>query len=178
MNFSATPIAGVFVIEPERAADQRGFFARLWCAEAFAAHGIEASFTQASASVNRLKGTLRGLHYQAPPHGECKLIRCVRGAAFDVAVDLRPGSATRGHWISVELTAGNTRMILIPEGIAHGFQTLADDTELAYQISAAYHPEAARGVRWDDPDLAIAWPLADPILSLRDRNLPPFKAAA
>lgn len=178
MIFVETELAGVFIIEPERMADARGFFARTWCRDAFADHGIDASFVQCGASYNRRRATLRGLHYQAPPYAEAKLVRCVRGAAFDVAVDLRPGSASFGRWTAVELSAANGRMVYLPQGVAHGFQTLVDDTELSYQISAPYRAEAARGVRWDDPDLAIAWPLGDPILSDRDRALPPLRAAA
>src|SRR5690606_499869 len=133
-------------------------------------------FVQSSTSFNSRRGTLRGLHYQAAPHEEAKLIRCTRGAVFDVAVDLRAGSPTRGRWYGIELSAANARTLYIPEGCAHGFQTIADDTELLYHMSVEYVPDAARGIRWDDPTLAIAWPIADPILSARDRALPCYAA--
>jgi dTDP-4-dehydrorhamnose 3,5-epimerase len=123
-------------------------------------------------SWNRARGTVRGLHYQAAPHEEAKLVRCTRGAIHDVAVDLRPGSPTRHRWIAVELTGDNRRMLFVPEGVAHGFQTLVDDTEVFYQISRAYHPDAQRGVRWHDPTLGIAWPVPEAIVSARDAALP------
>jgi dTDP-4-dehydrorhamnose 3,5-epimerase len=172
MIFSKTKIDGIWTIDLEPIEDDRGWFARTHCAETFASHGLVSSFSQCSASYNRRRGTLRGLHFQAAPAEEAKLVRCVRGAIFDVAVDLRPGSPTYGHWVAEELTADNRRALLIPEGCAHGFQTLADDTELFYQISVPYVPALSVGVRWDDPDLAVAWPLDDPIMSERDRDLP------
>ncbi len=172
MKFNATALDGVWIIEPDRHEDERGWFARTHCAESFRARGLTSEFSQCSTSFNRQRGTLRGLHYQAAGAAEAKLIRCARGAVFDVAVDLRPGSATLGRWISVTLSAGNGAAIHIPKGCAHGFQTLEPDTELFYQISVPYQPALARGVRWDDPALAIAWPLERPILSERDRALP------
>ena len=174
MIFGHTSLDGLFAIEAEKRIDDRGYFARTWCLDEFYAHGLELGFTQCSTSFNRRRGTLRGLHYQAAPHAEAKLVRCTTGRLFDVAVDLRPDSPTRGRWHAEELSADNCCMLYIPAGFAHGFQTLEDETELFYQISEPYHAEAARGVRWDDPDLAIAWPLADPILSPRDRALPPL----
>jgi dTDP-4-dehydrorhamnose 3,5-epimerase len=174
MIFRQTELAGLTVIDLEMSRDQRGHFARTWCRDEFAAHGIDAEFTQCGASFNHRRGTLRGLHFQIAPHDEAKLIRCTRGRVYDVAVDLRPGSPTRGQWRATELCAETGRMIYIPSGFAHGFQTLDDDSELFYQITAAYRPEAARGVRWDDPSLAIPWPVEDPILSARDRALPPI----
>lgn len=172
MNFRPAAIAGVWIIEPERMADERGWFARTFCAEAFAVRGLATDFAQCNASFNAGRGVLRGLHWQAAPHAEAKLIRCVRGRVYDVAVDLRTGSETFGQWLAAELSAETGRMIYIPEGCAHGFQTLTDDSELAYQITAPYRPALARGVRWDDPALAIRWPVPDPILSPRDRALP------
>ncbi len=177
MKFTATDIDGVWIIEPDRHEDERGWFARTHCVESFATHGLTTDFVQCSASFNHRAGTLRGLHYQAPPAAEAKLIRCVRGAVFDVAVDLRPGSATLGRWVSVTLSAENGTAIHIPQGCAHGFQTLAPATELFYQIDAPYAPALIHGVRWDDPDLAIAWPLDPPILADRDRALPTLAEA-
>lgn len=176
MKFHDTKIEGVTIVEPERIEDERGWFARTHCAEIFSERGLTSSFAQCSASYNRRRGTLRGLHFQAAPAEEAKLIRCVRGSIFDVAVDLRPGSATVGQWVSVELSEENGTAILIPEGCAHGFQTLADDTEIFYQISVPYQAPLSRGVRWDDPDLAIPWPLESSILSDRDRQLPSLAA--
>lgn len=177
MRFGATEIDGVWIIEPDRQADERGWFARTHCAEEFAARGLTSEFAQCNASFNRRRGTLRGLHYQVAPAAEAKLIRCVRGALFDVAVDLRPGSATLGRWVAATLSADSGTAIHIPEGCAHGFQTLSDDTELFYQISTPYRPGLTRGVRWNDPELAIAWPLDRPVLSDRDRALPSLAEA-
>ncbi len=176
MKFRETDIPGVLVVVPERHEDERGFFARTWCAEEFAARGLAPAIAQCSLSRNRRRGTLRGLHYQADPYGEDKLVRCTRGAAFDVAVDLRPGSPTRGRWTSVEITAENGLALYLPPGVAHGFQTLVDDTDIFYQMAQPYRPEAARGIRWDDPALGIAWPIPDPILSPRDAALPTLEA--
>ena len=178
MKFQPTRIAGVVVVEPDRHADERGFFLRSFCREAFAAHGLGVAFAQCATSYNLRRGTLRGLHYQRAPVAEAKLVRCVRGAAYDVALDLRPASATRGAWVAVRLSAREANAVFIPEGCAHGFQTLEDDTELFYQITAPYRPEAEAGVRWNDPTLAIDWPVQEPILSQRDRTLPTFEAIA
>jgi len=173
MIFSGLPLKGAFAIEVERLEDERGFFARTFCLDEFARHGIALRVAQSSVSYNRRQGTLRGLHYQAPPHQEAKLVRCTRGAAFDAIADLRPDSPTFRQWAALELSADNGRLIYIPEGFAHGFQTLADDTELLYQISVPYVPEAARGIRWDDPELSIEWPpAATRVVSPRDRALP------
>ena len=173
MIFTETDIKGAWIIEPERREDERGFFARTWCRRAFEERGLDGDLVQCSVSFNRRRGTVRGLHYQARPHGEAKLVRCTRGAIFDVLVDLREGSPTYGKWTAAELTAENRKMLFAPEGFAHGFQTLADEAEVLYQISSYYRPESARGVRWNDPTLAIAWPLADGcIVSERDRSLP------
>ena len=172
MLFTETKLKGVFIIEPERLEDERGFFARTWCTQEFEAHGLNPQLVQCSISFNRKKGTLRGMHYQAAPNAEAKLIRCTMGAIYDVALDLRPGSATFKQWTAVELTAENRKMLYIPEGLAHGFQTLADDTEVHYQISESYHPESARGVRWDDSAFAITWPDAERTISAKDRHYP------
>lgn len=179
MIFRETELAGVFLIEPEPVSDERGAFARVFCAREFAERGLETDIAQCSVSFNARKGTLRGLHYQAAPHEEAKLVRVSAGAVFDVAVDLRAGSKSYGRWIGAELSADNRRMLYIPKGCAHGFQTLHDATEVVYQISAYYEPASARGVRWDDPDLAIAWPdTAAPILSERDQAFPTLRERA
>ncbi len=172
MIFRETAIAGVLVVELEPARDERGFFARSFCAETFATRGLNPRLDQLSISFNSKRGTLRGLHMQRTPHGETKLVRCTAGSVFDVVVDLRPGSKTFGRWTGVELSAANRHQIYIPEGVAHGFQALQDDSELVYHISTPYVPEAQTGLRWNDPDVGIAWPLSAAILSERDRNLP------
>lgn len=171
MQFRKLSIEGAFAVEIERAADERGFFARTFSVTEFEALGLEIHFVQRSVSFNLRRGTLRGLHYQASPHGEAKLVRCTRGKALDVVVDLRQKSPTFGKWVSEEISEDNHRAIYVPRGCAHGFQALADGTELAYEIAPEYHPPSARGVRWDDPTLAIPWPL-EPILSEKDRALP------
>lgn len=179
MIFRETKLAGVYIIDAEPIADERGAFTRTFCARAFAAHGLETAIDQCSASFNAKKGTLRGLHYQAPPHSEAKLVRVTAGAIYDVAVDLRAGSPTYGQWAAAELTAENRRMLYIPKGCAHGFQTLMDASELFYQIAEFYEPASARGLRWDDDDLAITWPDKDtPILSERDRSFPRLRDLA
>jgi len=178
MRFLETKLRGAFVVEVERIDDERGFFARTFSRDEFAARGLKADFVQCSVSYNALQGTLRGLHYQTPPHAEAKLVRCVRGAIHDVIVDLRSGSPTRRQWFGVELTADNGRMLYVPEGFAHGFVTLADGSEVYYQITAYYQAESARGVRWDDPSLDIAWPMPPVAMSERDRRLPLLDADA
>jgi dTDP-4-dehydrorhamnose 3,5-epimerase len=173
MLFKPLDIPGVFLIELERMEDERGFFSRLYCADTFLERGLCADYPQWSTSFNRRRGTLRGLHFQASPHDEIKLVSCTRGAVFDVAVDVRPRSRCRGRWVGVELSAENGSALYIPAGFAHGFQTLTDDAEVRYHISERYRPEAARGVRWDDPDLAIAWPSSGQrVISGRDLALP------
>jgi dTDP-4-dehydrorhamnose 3,5-epimerase len=174
LKFLQTPLAGAFVVEVERLGDERGFFARSFCQEEFRKHGLRPAVAQCNVSWNRSRGTLRGLHFQAAPHPEAKVVRCTRGAIWDVAVDLRQDSATHLQWHAVELSAENRRALYVPEGFAHGFQTLADDTEVLYQMSDSYYPDLARGVRWDDPKLGITWPLPDPILSERDRSYAPL----
>lgn len=175
MIFTETPIKGAYVIEPERQEDERGFFARTWCRRDFAAHGLNPALVQCNISFNRTKGTLRGMHYQVAPHAEAKLVRCTAGAIYDVIVDLRPQSATCTQWFGVELTADNRRMLYIPEGLAHGFLTLGDDTEVFYQMSEYYVAECARGVRWNDPAFGIRWPGEVRMISRRDQSYPDFR---
>ncbi len=172
MKFVPTPLTGAFVVELEPIEDERGFFARSFCQNEFRARGLDPVVAQCNVSLNRNRGTLRGLHYQAPPHEEAKLVRCIRGAIWDVIVDLREGLPTRWKSFSTELTADNRRALYVPRGFAHGFQTLADDSEVLYQISEFYHPESSRGLRWDDPALGIRWPLPEPVVSARDRAYP------
>ena len=173
MIFTETKLPGAYLIEPERIADERGFFARTWCRREFATHGLSVELAQCNVSFNPRRGTLRGMHYQAAPHAEVKLVRCTMGAIYDVIVDMRPDSATFRQWVAAELSAENRRMLFIPEGFAHGFQTLEDNSEVFYQISAFYAPESARGLRWDDPALAIAWPPAEQrVISPRDAAYP------
>jgi dTDP-4-dehydrorhamnose 3,5-epimerase len=172
LRFLPTALAGAYVIEQERNVDERGFFARTWCAQEFERQGLDPGLAQCSASFNHRPGTLRGLHYQAPPFAEVKLVRCTRGAVFDVALDLRPDSATFRRWIGVELTGDNGLALYIPRGFAHGFLTLAPATEVGYQISTPYEPAAVRGVRWDDPFHGISWPGKVEVIAARDREYP------
>lgn len=168
MIFTETVLSGAFVVELDPMQDERGFFARSWCQQEFAAHGLNPNLVQCNISFNKKRGTLRGMHYQEKPHEEAKLVRCTRGAIYDVIIDLRPDSPTHRRWFGAELTADNYRMLYVPEGFAHGFQTLEDDSEVFYQMSVAHHPDAARGVRFDNPEFAIAWPIVDIIISPRD----------
>jgi dTDP-4-dehydrorhamnose 3,5-epimerase len=175
MQFIETPLAGAWIIELNRLADERGWFARTFDEDAFRARGLNPAVVQCNASFNHAEGTLRGLHYQAEPNGESKLVRCVQGCVFDVAVDLREDSPTLGCWHAVELEAGGGRAFYIPAGVAHGFQTLADDSEVHYLMGNAYVPEAARGVRWNDPAFDVRWPDAPPngrVMSERDAGYP------
>jgi dTDP-4-dehydrorhamnose 3,5-epimerase len=172
MKFISTKIEGVWVVEQERHSDRRGWFARTWCAEEFAAHGLNSALSQCSVSSNMRRGTIRGMHYQRAPHEETKLVRCLRGAFFDVALDLRPASPTFKQWVGVELTADNGTALYVPKGCAHGFQTLVEDTEVHYSIGGTWQPAFSRGVRWNDPDVAITWPLPITDLSQRDAELP------
>lgn len=174
MIFTQTPLAGAYLIDPELLEDERGLFARSWCRREFEAQGLTPHLAQCNISLSHKKGTLRGMHYQCPPHEEVKLVRCTRGAIYDVALDLRPSSPTYKHWYAAELTADNHRMFYIPEGFAHGFVTLEDETEVFYQMSQFYSPEHARGVRWDDPAFNIQWPDGDKIIAPKDRNWPDF----
>ena len=172
MTFLPTPLAGAYLVELEQRVDERGFFARSFCQEEFEAKGLNPRIAQTNVSFNKRRGTLRGMHYQAAPYAEAKLVRCTQGAIWDVIVDLRPDSPSFKRWHGVELSAANRRALYVPEGFAQGFQTLADDSEVHYLMSQFYRPEAARGLRWDDPAFGIAWPIADPQLSDRDRGLP------
>lgn len=174
MVFSETPLPDVWLVTPELQEDFRGFFARTWCEHEFAEVGLVDRWVQSSISFNKKKGTLRGLHYQRAPHEETKLVRCTMGAIFDVVLDLRPQSPSFKKHVAVELTAGNRKMIVIPKGCAHGFQTLQDDTEVLYHMSEFHAPDHAAGVRWDDPAFGIVWPDGNPILSERDRSFPDF----
>jgi dTDP-4-dehydrorhamnose 3,5-epimerase len=177
MIFTPTRLAGLWLVGLERQADERGWFARSWCAREFAEHGLDPALAQASLSFSRRQGTVRGLHYQRAPHGEAKLVRCVRGAIWDVALDLRPASPTLGQWQAFELSAENGLSLYISEGFAHGFQTLVAESEVLYQISAFYAPEAATGVRYNDPAFAIDWPLPVSIVSPRDASWPDYRPA-
>ena len=177
MIFTPTPLPGALVLDLQPVEDNRGLFARTWCCREFASRGLETRVAQLSTSFNKRKGTLRGMHYQVAPFAETKVIRCTRGSIFDVIIDLRPESPTYTRHFAVVLGAGTRRMLYLPVGFAHGFQTLEDDTEVLYQMSAFYSPEHARGVRWDDPAFAIAWPPDDRTIIDRDRNYPDFKPA-
>jgi|SRR6516165_1240862 dTDP-4-dehydrorhamnose 3,5-epimerase len=170
MKFHPLELDGAFIIEPEPVVDERGMFARNFCVREFAARGLDSRIAQCNTSYNRRRGTLRGMHYQVAPFEETKLVQCIGGAIYDVIVDLRPDSATRLQWVAADLSAGNRRMLYVPAGFAHGFQTLTDDAEVFYQISAYYSP----GLRWNDDAFAIRWPLADPIISDKDRSYSDF----
>jgi dTDP-4-dehydrorhamnose 3,5-epimerase len=173
--FHETPLPGVVVVEPELVRDERGWFARMFAAEEFETVGLEPAVVHCNLSLNARAGTLRGMHYQADPYGECKLIRCTRGGLYDVAVDLRRDSPTYLRWHAVELTAENRLALYIPRGLAHGFQTLRDETEVYYQMSEGYVAVAAQGVRWDDPAFGIVWPEGDRIISERDLSFLAFE---
>jgi len=168
--FIETKLAGVFIIEPEPFEDERGFFALIWSQREFAARGLNPQLLECDISFNKKKGTLRGMHYQSEPYAQAKLVRCTRGVIYDVALDLRPASPTRKQWLSVELTADNRRMLYIPEGLAHGYQTLADSTEISYQMSEVYSPASGQTVRWNDPAFGIEWPLEVSTISEKDAN--------
>ena len=177
MTFRHTKLPGVFEIGLESIPDERGFFARCWCQEDFRNNGLNPNLVQCSISFNARKGTLRGMHYQAPPFAEAKVVRCTSGAIYDVVLDLRPESPTFRQWIAVLLSAANRNMMYVPEGCAHGFLTLEDETEVFYQMSEFYHPESARGVRWNDPEFGITWPSEVKVISERDRAFPGFEAS-
>ncbi len=174
MNFQETGLAGAFVIDPERLEDERGFFARSFCAEEFSARGLDPRCAQCNISYNARSGTVRGMHYQRSPHEEAKLVRCTAGAILDVIVDLRRNSGTFGKHVAVNLSQDNRRMLFIPAGFGHGFQTLTDGAEVFYQMSTPYVADAGGGLRYDDPALAIAWPLPVATISERDLGYPPF----
>jgi dTDP-4-dehydrorhamnose 3,5-epimerase len=176
MRFRDIRPFGATIIEPEASIDERGLFARLFDVDAFRERGLPTDFVQASTSYNSRRGTLRGLHFQAEPHAEIKLVRCTAGALFDVIVDVRPDSPSFGRWQSFELTAENRLTLIVPAGFAHGFETLADSTEVHYQMTRPHAPGAERGIIWSDPDLAIAWPLQPAVMSERDRGLPRLRS--
>lgn len=175
MNFTPLAVAGAYRVDIEPHADERGFFARAFCAREFAEQGLCSRFVQANISLNARAGTLRGLHFQRPPHAEVKLVRCTRGALFDVVVDLRRESPSYGRWAGVELSADNHRALYVPEGCAHGFQTLVEDTEAFYLVSDFYAPEAEGGLSWRDPEVGIDWPLPPTMISPKDAAWPPLQ---
>ena len=170
MRFIETPITGAWLVTPEARTDERGFFARLWSRDDLAAKGLRGDFVNCNNSLSNLKGTLRGLHYQASPHEEAKLVRCIRGRIFDVLVDMRAGSATRGRWFGYELNTENRTLMYVPEGCAHGYLALEDNSEVVYFSSAPYAAEAERGIRWNDPSIGISWPIEPTGLSPKDRQ--------
>jgi dTDP-4-dehydrorhamnose 3,5-epimerase len=174
MEFEETSVKGAYVVKPRKIEDERGWFARIWCAEEFAATGLSDTTKQFNMGVSRRKGTLRGLHYQLPPHQEVKILRCIRGSMFDVVVDLRPDSPTFRQWYGVELNQDNNYALYVPEGCATGYLTLEDDVAMCYQASEFYHPQSARGVRFDDPAFDIAWPVEIVVMSEQDRSWPSF----
>ena len=176
MEFTETKLKGAFLIGLQKIEDHRGFFARGWCRDEFATHGLNPDMVQLNVGFSHKKGTLRGLHYQDPPHQEAKLVRCTRGAIFDVIVDLRSGSPTRGQWFGAELTAENALMMYAPEGFAHGYQTLTDDTETYYFTSGYYAAPAAKGVRYNEPAFGISWPLPVAVISDADERWPDYAA--
>lgn len=175
MKFTEIPLKGAYIVELEAKEDRRGFFARTYCREEFSAHGLDFNVLQANISGNLKKGTLRGMHYQSDPAAEIKLVQCVSGSVYDVIIDLRPESKTYCHWFGLELSVANRRLLYIPEGFAHGFQTLEENSTLYYLMSQFYAPQYARGVRWNDPAFGIKWPLSDPVIAEKDRLLPDYK---
>jgi dTDP-4-dehydrorhamnose 3,5-epimerase len=177
MRFTQTQLKGAFTIEPEKLEDERGFFARSWCQKEARAYGLTPNWVQCNISFNKRKGTLRGMHYQAPPCAEAKLVRCTMGAIYDVIIDLRVQSPSYKQWMAIELSAENRRMLYIPEGFAHGFITLADNSEIFYQMSEFYAPVHARGIRWDDPAFAIRWPFTPEVISGQDQSYGRFESA-
>jgi len=172
MIFRETKLKGAFIIEVEKREDERGFFARTWCKKEFEDHGLTTNMVQSNIAFSKRKGTLRGLHYQKAPYGEVKVVRCTRGSLYDVLVDVRPGSSTYRQWVGVELTSDNHKMAYIPEGFAHGYQTLEDNTEVTYQVSQFYSPDFEQGIRYDDPGIGIDWPLIDKTISDKDKGWP------
>ena len=172
MKFAETKLKGAFIITPDLIEDERGFFARTFCRREFEEHGLNPDIVQCNISFNKKKGTLRGMHYRTRHHAEVKLVRCTAGKIYDVIIDLRPESPTFKHWSAVELSADNHKLLYIPEGFAHGFQTLADNAELSYQHSAFHSPGHERGVRFNDPDLNIVWPLEVSVISPKDQIYP------
>lgn len=176
MIFTETELKGAYFVEIEKLKDHRGFFARAWCQNEFKSNGLVSRLLQANVSYNTRKGTLRGMHYQQSPYEETKLVRCTRGAIYDVIIDLRPASPTYMQWIGVELTGENYKMLYVPENFAHGFQTLKDDTEITYQVSQFYTPGSERGIRWDDPAFGITWPIEVQVISDKDKSWPDYRS--
>jgi dTDP-4-dehydrorhamnose 3,5-epimerase len=174
MKFTETKLQGAYIIEIDRIGDERGFFGRQWCQNEMRKMGLKINIAQVNASLNKEKGTLRGLHFQKSPFQETKLIRCIRGRIFDVIVDLRPGSATFKQWIGLELSQDNYKMLYAPDNFAHGFITLEDNSEILYLVSEFYHPEAEAGLRWNDPLFSIEWPGKVEVISDKDKNRPDF----
>jgi dTDP-4-dehydrorhamnose 3,5-epimerase len=172
--FTETKLKGAYIIEIEKLKDHRGFFARAWCQNEFKVQGLTSSVVQANVSSNMKKGTLRGMHYQLSPHEETKLVRCTRGAIYDVIIDLRTASPTYTQWIGVELTEENYKMLYVPENFAHGFQSLKDDTEVTYQVSQFYTPGSESGIRWDDPAFSLKWPIEVQVISDKDKSWPDY----
>ena len=176
MIVNETRLVGVYVIDMVKIEDERGFFARVWCKKEVEEYKLVSSFVQLNTSFSKKRGTVRGLHYQISPHQEVKVMRCIRGAIFDVIIDLRPDSSTYMQWMGVEVSGENGRMLYVPEGFAHGFQTLVDDTEVIYPVSEYYCPKAERGVRWNDPTFGIRWPETEDVtISDKDRSWPDFR---
>jgi len=178
LKFIQTPITGAYVIELQRVEDERGFFARTWCSREFSTHHLNGTIAQCSISHNYKRGTLRGMHYQAAPCAEAKLVACMRGAIYDVIVDAREGSPTEGQLFATHLTPDEYRMLYVPEGVAHGFQTLVDHTDVTYMITVPYEANFQMGFRWNDVDVGIPWPMQPTCISERDATLPPFKGRA
>ena len=176
--FEPTPLAGAWVVDLELSADERGGFARTFCEREFAEHGLPVRFPQCNLSINTLAGTMRGLHFNRPPDEEAKLVRCIRGAVYDVIVDIRPDSPTRLQWFGIELSADNRRALYVGRGFAHGFLTLADESDVYYHMDDFYSPDAARGIRWNDAALSIEWPRAVEKISERDARYPDIDAAS
>jgi dTDP-4-dehydrorhamnose 3,5-epimerase len=174
MIFQETPLRGAYVIEPQRTEDHRGFFARTWCRNELRQRGLKTELAQSNVGFSHHRGTLRGLHFQEPPHAEVKIVRCTRGSMFDVIVDLRPDSPTYKRWFGIELSQENCTMLYVPEGCAQGYITLVDNTEMCYQTSEFYHPESASGVRHDDPEFDIVWPIEVSIISQQDQQWPDY----
>jgi len=175
MIFNPAGLSGAYIIDMEPITDDRGFFARAWCRDTFEKRGLKTDFVQSNNSFSRSKGTLRGLHYQVSPYQEAKLVRCIKGAIYDVMIDVRPDSETYAQWFGIELNAENRRMIYMPEGIAHGFLTLQDETEILYNITQSYHPECERGIRYNDPSIKIKWPRKIEVVTEKDLQWPDFE---
>jgi dTDP-4-dehydrorhamnose 3,5-epimerase len=175
MIFKKTKLKGIFIIELEKHRDERGYFARTWCRNEFKENGLNSNLAQANTALSFQKGTLRGMHYQIAPYEETKIIRCIRGSVFDVVIDIRPDSITYGQWLGVELSFENQTMLYVPEGFAHGYKTLENNSEVFYLVSQFYTPDAERGIRWDDPAFNITWPeTSDLIISEKDKNWPDY----